>query len=965
MIIYGVSLIVLLFLWFLRKSYIVQNIVITPNIMSERKGDSQNNSLSDIEKFLLLLSELNIVDAEKSKDPQKPQQKDNSSLSNKDNKDNKDNKRAEIQPRPRLLKIEQNLSVKPRQKSLDEDFLDIPRSQSVYPFPSLLDELPFLRDIQPTNPNGFDRNQDHQNLNLSNHEDIRLEQTKPEEIEIEAVNLIQELLLGSEKIQIATPQTSQIASFLTPERTSPPVAQAHSQLIPQIPSPSVTPPISSSQSQNTYLESKSDDDDKAIHMLQDILVLPELEDLRSFKISVEHKLGIVESQVNSPELMNKMKDLENLVQHASLDLSNFGSKLLEIGNEQNNIPTEIANIREKLAKLDNQINEPSELVQLLLPIIAELLSMKADQAREEMCQAITPIIAEVIVERSQLDQVVMSHAIAVLLPNAISEQIRNSPEQIAKALGPEVGAAIREQIRLDRGEIIDALAPEMGAAIKKQIVLERDSMVDALYPVIGSTISKYFAEAIRSINQKVEQTFSVEGMQRKFRAKMQGVSEAELIFKESVPFEIQAIFLIHNLSGLVMIDIQKSDLDSLADPIDSDMLAGMLTAIRSFASECMSRSESTTELDAINYSGSKILLEVAGYCYLAVIIRGEPDSTLVKKIRDVFGRIVQIYGDRFKEFDGDPSTIPIEAEIELKTLMEFAWAKAIKKSPKTLAFIGLAILFLVLVPIGILQYQSHRDRQLEAKVLEAFASTPELAVYRLNVTADGDRLKLTGKLPNQYLRDRALQVAIATTKAEVANGKINNNIYAVNIPPDPELVAIEVQRLTKALNYTQGVNIQSRFKDGQLTITGQVEQPSMMTKITQAFTKIAGINIVSNGTTILPPKLSTRIYFPLLATTLDPSDITKLIEVQAFLDLYPDYNIKIFVKNDNIGDRATNYQIGMKRAQTVRETLLQRGVNAKRIHISGIIDVSTQQPSEQMLRWVEFQPILKSMSVSN
>jgi outer membrane protein OmpA-like peptidoglycan-associated protein len=226
-------------------------------------------------------------------------------------------------------------------------------------------------------------------------------------------------------------------------------------------------------------------------------------------------------------------------------------------------------------------------------------------------------------------------------------------------------------------------------------------------------------------------------------------------------------------------------------------------------------------------------------------------------------------------------------------------------------------------------------------------------------------LKLGGKLPNQHLRDRALQVAIAASQAEIEISKINNSIYTVNIPPDPELVAIEVQRLTKALNFTQGVNIQSQFKDGQVTITGLIEQPRMIPKITQAFTKIAGITTVSNATTILPPKISTRIYFPIWVTTLEPSDTEKLIEVQAFLDLYPDYNLKILVKNDNIGDRSISYQLGIKRAQTVRNALLQRGVNAKRLHISGIIDVSVQQPSDQMLRWVEFQPILKPMSVSN
>jgi outer membrane protein OmpA-like peptidoglycan-associated protein len=935
----------------------------------EQKGNFQNKALSDVEKFLLLLSELNIIDSEKSKEPQNHQGINDSIFLKIDNQDSQD---KETKSRSSLFDIEQNLSAKsspqslgdefsdvarspngqnsvakPRPKYADEDFLDIVRSPSVYPFPSLLDELPFLRDIPPAK-NGFDHavqdrqtaEQTTENIDLA--DNAKYAQLEPidssKKEEIAAVNLIQDLLLGSNKVQIESPQIPQIS-------------QTNSSQISQSISVPTSRPQVQPQSQSSYLKSSSDDE--ALHLLQDILVVPELEDLRSFKIAVEQKLGIVESQVNNPEIMNKIEGLESLLHNASRRLS-------AMDDEKSNIPMEIEGVRDRLAQLENQINQPAELVQLLLPIIAELLSLKADQAREEMCQAITPIIAEVIFERSQLDRVSMSHAIADLLPNAISEQIRNNPEQIAKALGPEVGAAIREQIRIDRDEIVDALAPEMGAAIKQQIVLERDAMVDALYPVIGNTIAKYFAEAIRSINEKVEQTFSLEGLQRKFRARMKGVSEAELILKESVPFEIQAIFLIHNLSGLVIIDIQKSDLDSLVEPIDSDMLAGMLTAIRSFANECISRSESTTELDAINYS----LLEVAGYCYLAVIIQGEPDAALVNKIRDVFGRVVQVYGDRFKEFDGDPSIIPMEVEIQLKTLIEVEQPKSSKQSPKTLIFIGLAVLALIFVPIGIFQYHANRARQLEAKVLEAFAGTPELAVYRLNIIADGDRLKLTGKLPNQHLRDLALQVAIATSKSEIAHSKINNNIYTANIPPDPELVALEVQRLTTALNYTQGVNIQSQFKDGQLTITGQIEQPRMLPKITQAFTKIAGISTVSNAATILTPKLSTRIYFPLWVTTLEPSDTAKLIEIQAFLDLYPDYNIKILVKNDNIGDPAINYQLGMKRAQSVRDALLQRGVNAKRLHLSGIIDISIQRPSDQMLRWVEFQPILKPMSIS-
>ena len=78
-------------------------------------------------------------------------------------------------------------------------------------------------------------------------------------------------------------------------------------------------------------------DDDAIHALQGILVVPELADLRNFKVAVEQKLGIVESQVNSPEMFNKIKELENIIADAASGFSELDSKLLKLGNIQNTI----------------------------------------------------------------------------------------------------------------------------------------------------------------------------------------------------------------------------------------------------------------------------------------------------------------------------------------------------------------------------------------------------------------------------------------------------------------------------------------------------------------------------------------------------------------------------------------------------------------------------------------------------
>jgi outer membrane protein OmpA-like peptidoglycan-associated protein len=288
---------------------------------------------------------------------------------------------------------------------------------------------------------------------------------------------------------------------------------------------------------------------------------------------------------------------------------------------------------------------------------------------------------------------------------------------------------------------------------------------------------------------------------------------------------------------------------------------------------------------------------------------------------------------------------------------------AYRRSLKPLIFTSLIVIALIFIPLGYFQYQANRDREIENKILDAFANTPELAVYRLNVLANGNNLQLSGKLPNLYLRDRALQIASEATNKDLKSNptisKINNNIYVVNIPPDPTLVAVEVQRLTKVLNYTQGVKIQSQFKNGQVIVTGEIEQPRLINTITQTYAKIAGVRTVTNATSLIPPKISTRIYFPFGVTNLPPQELEKLVEVKSFLDLYPDYSIKIYAKSDNVGERTINYQFSIVRIQVVRDALIKMGIKAKRLRSSGLIDKATYKSSEQMERWVEFEPTLR------
>ncbi|MEG4963442.1 MULTISPECIES: OmpA family protein [unclassified Microcoleus] len=665
-------------------------------------------------------------------------------------------------------------------------------------------------------------------------------------------------------------------------------------------------------------------------------------------------LGQIKQDLNQAD--SAMETLQNLI---------FGSKISDIEQvknllAENDLPGVrhlMAKIDEKLGKLEHQIYDPQELIELMLPWIAEILSRKITDSREEVVNAIGPIIDEVIRAKTQENKSAMSAAIAELLPDALAQQIVNSPADIARAIAPEIGLAIKEQIRLDQESIAQALAPEMGKAITAQIKLERDSMVDALYPVIGSTISRYMAEAIKTINEKVSNAISVEGFKRKIRSKVQGVSEAELILQESVPFTVQAAFLIHKASGLIISEVQNSE----SYQLESEMVAGMLTAIRSFVNECIVQPGEASELNQIEYGDSKIILEVAGYCYMAVAIKGEPPHSFIYKLRQTVSNIILNYAKVIHEFNGDPGTIPESLHPWIKTLFEPLQTEKSTKPPIALAAISLAALSLILVPWGIYQYRSSVERRLEANAVAALASTPELAVYRLDVAVDGKTLKLTGKLPNQELRAQAAKIAASTAPKL----QLDNRIVAVDVPPDPVLTAAEVQRITAVLNQREGVLISTRYGDRKVTVDGTVIDLADAQKIAQSLKQIPGVQSVISTVKLDPLKITTRIYFQQGTTTLDSTHGEIIASVKNFMDQYPQKQIKIIGHSDRTGELVTNQQLSLKRAAAVRDALVRQGADPKRLQTVGNpnppADVEPNQP-RLLSRCVLFEPITKTIN---
>lgn len=525
--------------------------------------------------------------------------------------------------------------------------------------------------------------------------------------------------------------------------------------------------------------------------------------------------------------------------------------------------------------------------------------------------------------------------------------MKNCPEEVAKALAQEIAIAISEQIKLDKNAIPNALAPEMGKAIKEQIRLERDAMVDALYPVIGNTISKYLAEAVQNINDKVANAFSVEGVARKIKSKMKGVSEAELILQESIPFAVQAIFLIHKNSGLVISEVQASGSYSL----ESEMVAGMLTAIRSFVNDCIVQIDNYSELNEIEYGDSKIILEVAGYCYLAVVSKGDPTPEFITKMRKTMGLIVLDYGEFIENFDGDRDNIPIAVHQLLESLIKFVLAQKLKRLPLAIISLGVLIGMLIFIPWGYFYYQEYLQRRIADQTAQTLAATPELAIYKIAVSVEGEQLRLSGKVPNERLRELAENLAVYTA----SDLQIDNQIIAVDVPPEPIVTAGEVERMTVVFNEMSGVNIETNYSDRQVIISGQVRQMRDAQIIPATFENIPGVKSVVSTLKIDPVRIENRIYFNSGSAQINPQDLKIITRITEFLDKYPQLSLRIIGHTDLRGNAAINQQLALNRATAVRDALTKQGIDPKRLEVVG----NAQPPTDI----VSHQPLLLGRTV--
>jgi len=181
---------------------------------------------------------------------------------------------------------------------------------------------------------------------------------------------------------------------------------------------------------------------------------------------------------------------------------------------------------------------------------------------------------------------------------------------------------------------LDELERELNDPEKFAGVIQKSKseIIDVLGPVLGKMMKKFISSEISRIKENIEKQskaiFSFQFLKQKIKNKVAGVSKSDAAISEAMGGSLLQVFVIDKKSGLLIGEYSPQNI------LEPDLVAGMLSAIKSFVESAFG--EENSELESLEYSSYKILLYNFNRFYFACVLEGYIDAELRAQLQDDF-----------------------------------------------------------------------------------------------------------------------------------------------------------------------------------------------------------------------------------------------------------------------------------------------------------------------------------------
>lgn len=210
------------------------------------------------------------------------------------------------------------------------------------------------------------------------------------------------------------------------------------------------------------------------------------------------------------------------------------------------------------------------------------------------------------------------------------------PLENAKRLEP----IIKEQLDELREEFPETYKKAVKVIVQQELKNSQTAILNAIYPVMGTMIRKFitlqFQQLKESIDAQIKTTFSNKGILGSLKARVFGGQSSEQILSNADSYSIEEVFVVERNSGLLI------GAASRQPTVNQDMIAGMLTAIKSFVEDAFM--QGAEDLDLIEYDTHKLFIQNFPSYFVVLALNGSisaaEKSVLTGIVLDFAGRIL-------------------------------------------------------------------------------------------------------------------------------------------------------------------------------------------------------------------------------------------------------------------------------------------------------------------------------------
>lgn len=358
-------------------------------------------------------------------------------------------------------------------------------------------------------------------------------------------------------------------------------------------------------------------------------------------------------------------------------------------------------------------------------------------------------------------------------------------------------------------------------AYVRAIKANKQTFIDALLPIIGPMIRQSVTSAIRrfvsDVNRAMEMGFSFKALKWRWQALRTGVPFAELVFNNTIAYQVQQIFLIDNNSGL-LIEYAGQEGDLLQD---KEAMSAMLTAIQDFIKDSLDNQSgglSSAEL------GDKLVWVIQGnLANLAVVVKGAPTSRLRDKLTDTCGELHSDFNHELtnqEKWNNNP-----ELRLQLEQLLLTKTQSDDQPDTKGIRWWPWALLLFLL--IGWFSWSSYQSQQNRNKHQSA-----------LNQTA--------GFILQNLMQKNGSYVAKGLADPNANFSHLDPNIKLETTP----FISLDDNMIqARVINYLATPSVAVKVNNGSVTLSGKrIKSESFSNKINNLLL-IAGVQSINDQLT--------------------------------------------------------------------------------------------------------------------